>query len=771
MRLSMKFFKIISLTLVGLFVSGLLILFFLPKPALLEGIPFSYAVFDKNNELLRLTISQDEKYRVFTPLQSFSPSLIEATLLQEDQYFWQHVGINPLAMAKAFWQTYVLHTRRFGASTITMQVARLRFDIQSKHWAGKLKQIIRALQLEMHYSKEEILEAYLNLAPYGGNIEGVGAASLIYFNKKVKNISLPEALTLSVIPQNPTKRVPDKMGMTSVRNKLFDRWVKLHQEDKNQTYLFKLPVQMRSPRHLPFEAPHFTNAILMDKNKPSLNAVTTLDLNLQHALEHVLQSYTRRTKNKGVSNAALMLVDRRDMEIKALIGSTNFFDPRIQGQINGTAIKRSPGSTLKPFIYALALDEGVIHPYTVLKDVSSSFSGYNPENFDYDFLGPVRAKDALILSRNIPALYLTNQLKKNTLYQLLEKAQVSELKPENYYGLALALGGAELTMRELIGLYLALVNEGQWKPIRKFVNEPLGSGVRLFSREASFLVLDMLKDTVRPDNLVFSNANFPIAWKTGTSSGFRDAWTVGAFGPYVLAVWLGNFNNQSNQALVGKDIAAPLFFEVIAAVKENTKGMPPLSLSSRGLNLTKVAVCKASGLLPTRYCPELEMTWFIPGRSPIKIDNIYREVAIDSRSGLQTCHPDKDTRFEVYEFWSTDLLKIFKQAGIQRRIPPPFMKGCIVLNPRGFAPQITSLQEGVRYIINARTQKTMEIPLSATTDADVRMVYWFINDTFLGKTAPSTPFMWNAKSGKYVVRVLDDHGLSSARDITIQLEG
>ncbi|WP_131764261.1 penicillin-binding protein 1C [Legionella drozanskii] len=764
-----RFLKFFSLTLILSFFCGLGILFFLPKPSLLSDYQFSTAVYEEQQHLLRLTLSQDEKYRLFSPLAQISPQLRQATLLQEDQYFYWHYGLNPLAIFKAGWQTYVAKSRRVGASTITMQLARIRFGINSKKVSGKLWQIIRALQLEMHYNKDQILEAYLNLAPYGNNIEGVGAASLIYFAKPVSKLTLPEALTLTVIPQNPSRRIPSNKNLKTIRNKLFVRWLAKHPEDAYQATSIHLPLEMQTVHSLPFIAPHFVNSVLHETRKQQ-EITTTLDYRLQTILKRIIHQYLVRKKTVGAYNAAVLLVDTRDMSVKGLVGSADFFNSEIGGQINGTEIKRSPGSTLKPFIYGLALDQGLIHPNTVLKDVPSSFGSYNPENFDYDFMGPIKAKDALVLSRNIPAIYLESQLTKPNLHQLLENAQVSELKSESYYGLALSLGGAELTMRELASLYAMLNNDGLWHPLRTRKDEPNSPGTRLLSPEASYLVLDMLKNTPRPQLQGSTSNNTQVAWKTGTSSGYRDAWSVGVFGPYVLTVWLGNFDNQANPAFVGKNLAAPLFFELIDAIRHERGPLAIIEKRPETMQLTRVEVCKASGMLPTRYCQDKEMTWFIPGKSPIKTDTIYREVAIDKNTGLRTCHFNDNTRFEIYEFWPTDLLKIFKQAGIQRRVPPVFESDCSLTQTNfGLSPQIRSPQTDLSYIVRANSVHNTEIPLTAVTDADVASIYWFINEVYLAKTRPDEPFFWKAKPGKFVIRVVDDHGRSNARDINIEM--
>lgn len=765
--------KWISITVVLSFVSTWLILYFLPLPPLLTGISSSKAFFDDHQKLLRLTLSKDAKFRLFTPLAKIPKELIAATLLQEDQYYYQHPGVNPFSLVKASWQTYVLHSRRMGASTITMQVARIRYGIRSKTWLGKMHQMVKALQLEMHYSKQQILEAYLYLAPYGNNVEGIGAASLIYFGKQTQELNLPEILTLAVIPQNPSKRIPNHHQLKVSRYALYKRWLSLHPEDKNKNSLMELPLQIRNLHAVPFLAPHFVNQLLAQSPLDERQTIiTTLDLRLQKIIESVTKHYVTRKENLSVTNAAVIVVDSRNMGVKAQLGSVDFYNKDISGQVNGTDIRRSPGSTLKPFIYALAIDQGFIHPNTLLKDVPHHFGSYNPENFDNDFVGPIKAKDALNLSRNIPAIYLADQLKHPSLYAFLQEAGMHSLKPESYYGLALVLGGAEMSMQELVGLYAILANDGKWQPLRFTQNEPLLNGKQMLSREASFLVLDMLKNSTGIDRFDLPNGNLPVAFKTGTSSRYRDAWTIGIVGPYVIGVWIGNFNNQSNHAFIGKEIAAPLFFEIINAMRTQYGSLTPLAKYPERMHLTKVDVCKVSGMLPTHYCKETESVWFIPGKSPIKTDSVHREVAIDSETNLRSCHFNKNTRFEIFEFWPSDLLKIFKRAGIERRIPPPYDPHCQIDTKIGigFAPQITSPQTEIKYVTRMTIEKNTTIPLSAVVDADVSHLYWFINESFIGKTQRNKSFLWHATSGKYVVRVVDDYGRSDARNVKVEFE-
>lgn len=741
----------------------------IPRPALLSQLSFSQAVYAEQQQLLYLSLSNDDKYRLFTPLKAIPGTVIQATLLQEDKYFFKHPGVNPWTIGRAFWQTFIAKQRRVGGSTITMQVARLRFRINSKTLSGKLLQLLRAIQIERHYTKREILEAYLNLAPYGGNIEGIGAASLAYFNKPLANLSLPEILTLVVIPQNPLRRKPEPQRLQELkaaRDRLFQQWIMTHPQDSAKQGLMRLPLKLNNQIRLPRIAPHFVTQLLQrQKNLLVLN--TTLSLPLQKIVEKITKNYLARKSNLGVENVSIMLIDSRTMGVKALLGSADFFNKAISGQVNGTQAKRSPGSALKPFIYALALDQGLIHPYTVLKDAPRSFGAYNPENFDNEFMGPVKAVDALSLSRNIPAIFLADQLKQPTLYDFLQQANIKDLKPESFYGLALALGGAEVTMEELVELYAVLPNLGLWKPLRYLKQQPYVAGKRLLSPEAAFLTLDMLQASSRPP---FFQPRLAVAWKTGTSSAFRDAWSVGIFGQYILAVWVGNFNGNGNPAFVGKSIAAPLMFEIIDAIAAQAGDIKALAINPARLNLIKTKVCAASGMLPTRFCKHTIETWFIPGKSPIKTDTIFREVMIDRKTGLRTCKVDNDTQFKVYEFWPTDLLKIYRLAGIQRLVPPPYKKECILLHQasEGAAPKITSPQQELVYTINSLQGNDKKIIFSATADTDIKTIYWFLNAQFLGKSAPEQPLFWRAVPGKYIIRAVDDHGRADARDLTVQ---
>src|SRR6185436_13833415 len=454
--------------------------------------------------------------------------------------------------------------------------------------------------------------------------------------------------------------------LRSARQRLFARWIEQHPRAADSAQHVAMPLQFGSMRDLPFGAPHFTNYVL---ERDAGHAVrTTLDSRLQSLVERVLANYIRERNSTGIHNATALLVDYRDMSVRAMIGSADFNSAAIDGQVNGTLAKRSPGSALKPFIYALAMDQGLIHPQTVLKDAPTSFGPYSPENFDGRFVGPITATAAVTRSRNVPAVALSAQLTQPSLYDFLKVAGVSHLASERHYGLVLTLGGGEVTPEEIATLYAMLANRGRLGPLRYLADERYEPGPRLLSEEVSFMTLDMLRSAPRPDDAFAQRrSNIPVAWKTGTSWGFRDAWTAGVFGPYVLVVWVGNFDGSGNPAFVGVQAAAPLFFRIVDAIGATRKLVEPAYRQPP--RLEHVDVCSASGDLPNAECPQTTSTWYIPGVSPIRVSQVHRRVWIDTRTGTQACPPydPQYTRSEVFEYWPTELLQLFAQAGMPRR--------------------------------------------------------------------------------------------------------
>ncbi|MBN2854764.1 MAG: penicillin-binding protein 1C [Halothiobacillaceae bacterium] len=454
-----KRWLVTALLVLGLPLFGLLGLRFWllnqPHLPLSQWLPSSTAVLDDKGRLLRLTLARDGQFRLWTEQKDMSPQFIQAILLHEDRYFYWAPGFNPISLVRGAFKTYVLRRHPQGGSTLTMQLARLLWQMDTKTPWGKAAQVGRAIQLELTYSKQEILTAYLNYAPFGGNIQGVGAASLIYFNHTPAQLTLPEALALAVLPQNPSRRgkiTEDAANprLIAARNRLYRHWLIKNPADAKAAALFELPLTMRRVQQLPFHAPWFVDQLLAQHTvTQSIQGGTlddhwlhtSLDLSLQRIVQKQVVNFVQQRKIQGIHNAAALLVDTRDMGVKALVGSADYFNARIDGQVNGTNAKRSPGSALKPFIYGLGFDQGVVIPATVLRDVPTAFGSYAPENFDGRFEGPITVTQALIRSRNIPAVDVAAQLNHPSFYHFLRSAGIANMAPEDHYGLALVLGG------------------------------------------------------------------------------------------------------------------------------------------------------------------------------------------------------------------------------------------------------------------------------------------------------------------------------------------
>ena len=757
------------------FIAGLLLLtgisiaiwLILPKPDLLESIPSSLIVSDREGMPLRVFLSSDEKFRSFRPIGDFPPTFIEAILLQEDRYFYRHPGINPVSLIRAAWQTYGQRKRRIGGSTISMQLARLTGNFTSRSIGGKIRQIVSALGLELRYSKQDILEAYMNLTPCGGNIEGFPAAALYYFGKDISQLTLSEQLLLAVMPQDPVARKPSPKNMPAellqAREKLAAAWVEKHPEEEGINETVRMPVSVQS--HFPFRAPHFTDYLKTRATDRQLRS--TLDLSIQTLAEEALRQFLETQKDYGIHNGSIMIAHTRSMEILAWVGSANYWDESLEGQVNGPARSRSPGSTLKPFIYALAIDEGLIIPDSLMKDAPGSFSAYTPDNFGSQFVGALPAWKALVDSRNIPAITLANRLRKSSLYSLLQKINVSGLKEQNHYGLSIVLGSAEMSMLEITSLYAALANGGIYRPWQMFQRQvSTDSERRLMSEEAAWLVRDMLAKNPHPYRYrPKETSRMETAFKTGTSVGFKDAWCIALVGDYLISVWIGNFNGRGNTAFIGRKAAAPLLFQVLdrmdsALFMDYRPPWPPSGLR-------KIELCPVSGTLRNQYCPDGSKGWFIPGVSPIQRCDIHRQVYIDRLTGYRSDSKDNaDVR--IREFWSSDMLDVFRQAGLPRLTPPPYPPETTRLHANtGYAPQIIHPLANSSYVIDP--PRFTSIPLMAVADGDVNELLWFADDSFLGRSAPGEVLSWKPEPGNRDVTVVDDSGRTKSIRIQVMV--
>lgn len=745
-------------------------------PPLLEGVPFSTALYSREGELLRLTPASDGIFRLRTPLSEIDAGLVEATICYEDRNFRRHPGIDFGALLRAAAGEW-LGGPRSGASTLTMQLARLRLNLRTNTPKGKIAQIWHALRYEAHYTKDQILEAYLNLAPYGGNVEGAGAAAAVWFRAPVSRLEPAQAAALAVIPQNPVKRRPRAEGndaLDAARLRLARTLVERGVFPPEREAALRAPLETYGPDRLPFRAPHYAQIVLgraAGLKHPTGRLRGTLSLEAQTALERLVADTVARLAPWGVRNAAVSVVDGRDRSLVALVGSADFFDAAISGEVNAWTAPRSPGSMLKPFTYGLALDRGLIHGKTILIDAPRAFGGWAPENADGEFRGPLTAEAALVSSRNLPAVELERRLNPG-LYELLARSGVKLPHEKSWYGLSIVLGGAEVTMADAQKLYAMLAGDGLLRPIRLLESDAAPAEGEVLSREAQFALRRMLAS--RGETLPAGGARRELLYKTGTSNGWRDAWTAGTFGPYSIVVWLGDFSGAPNPQLQGARLAAPLF----KAAALRLASLPGLDwpraetpeAEARRLRL-KVAlepVCTATGDLDVRLCADRTESWILPGRTSVRDSGVLREIWIDRKTGLRGCRPGPDVERRVWEFWPTDYQRVFLAAGIVKRPPPPYTPECAAIlgHPGGRAPVITAPKPGaVLYASGSASARTL---LRAGADSDTRVLYWYADGGFLGAVAAGRPLEWLAPAGTHELTVTDDLGRTGSTKLIVR---
>nr|WP_275791205.1 penicillin-binding protein 1C [Rhizobium gei] len=528
-------------------------------PPLEAGKIVSAEVLDKDDQLLRAFATADGRWRLKTTARDVDPQFVRMLVAYEDQRFWQHKGIDPLALLRAGWQ-FATHGRIVsGASTLSMQVARLLEPRESRSFVAKLRQLARAIQIERRLSKAEILDLYLTHAPYGGNLEGVRAASLAYFGKEPRRLSVSEAALLVALPQLPEKRRPDRHLKTAeaARKRVLERMAVsavIGEGEAERAGLVAVPGRRLQ---LPAFAAHVAEAALRKEPK-AIRHQTTLRRPVQKALEAVAKDAAAKLGPRV--SIAMVMADARTGEIIGEVGSADYFDASRSGWIDMTRTSRSPGSTLKPFIYGLAFEEGLVAQETIIEDRPADFFGYRPRNFDMTYQGDVSIRQALQLSLNVPAVRLLDAVGPSRMMMRFRRADVRPVLQQNEApGLAIGLGGLGITLKDLVQLYVALANRG--KPMR------LGDGIQdqpgqidgepVLDPAATWQVSDILSGVLPPAGAVQRG----IAYKTGTSYGYRDAWSVGFDGRHVLGVWVGRPDNGAVPGITGYGSAAPILFE------------------------------------------------------------------------------------------------------------------------------------------------------------------------------------------------------------------
>lgn len=757
---AVKRFVIVAASSIILF---LLLHFIFPLP---DRVSYSTMITDKKGNLLHAYLTPDEKWRMKTDLHEISPLLRKTIVAKEDRYFFSHPGINVFAMARAGFNNLVSGRRTSGASTITMQVAR-SLSPRKRTVAAKLIEMFRALQLELKYSKKEILQLYLNLVPYGGNIEGVKAAAYLYFQKSPDHLSLAEITALSIIPNRPSSLVIGKNNDLIVQER--NKWLRRFAADgvfskKEIEDALAEPLLARR-QEVPRLIPHLAYRLKSSFNTHSITA--TIDRNTQLKIEKLTADYVRTLSLNNINNAAVMVMDNQTRDVIAYVGSQDFYDSAHAGQVNGVAAIRQPGSTLKPLLYGLCMDEGLLTPKMTINDVPVNYSGYAPENYDQKFHGAVTLEYALEHSLNIPSVKMLQQLGKDKLIHRLSLAGFRQVaKDQNKLGLSMILGGCGTSLEELTGLFSAFANNGNYRAPR-FVDAPAaGTPTQVLSPAAAFMVTTILSKISRPDfplNWQATEHMPKIAWKTGTSYGRRDAWSIGYNQRFTVGVWVGNFSGTAVAELSGANTATPLLFKIFNSIDYDGEAAwfaPPADCSVR-------KVCSESGFVPGAYCTNLVTDFFIPLVSHSKACQHVQEYKTNPEGTISYCNSCAPASGYTKRFLPTlapELQEYYRVNNIAFQKIPPHNAGCEQVF-KGDGPSIKSPTEGTEYYIDKNNPEPLQ--MVAATAGDVSRVYWYINNRFYQAAATGTKTFFVPDEGPVKISCTDDKGRN--RDIWIKV--
>lgn len=730
-----------------------------------ENPEYSTVITGNKGELIHAFLTKDEKWRMKTSIEEISPLLRTTIIHKEDRLFYYHSGINPFAVVRAGINNVFHLKRTSGASTITMQVARA-LERRPRSYSNKLIEIFRAWQLELKYNKTEILQLYCNLLPYGGNVEGVKAAAYLYFKKDPDHLSLAEITALSIIPNRPSSLAPGKNNAEIVKAR--NRW--LRKFASLQVFTGKQigdalaePLDVtRSP--LPQLVPHLALQ-LKQRALPVIHS--SIEMNTQLKAEKIVKDYCRSLKMKNINNASVIIIDNITHRVITYVGSADFTDTTDGGQVNGAVAIRQPGSTLKPLLYGLCIDEGLLTPKAIITDAAVNYDGYSPENFNKKFNGYVTMEYSLEHSLNIPAVKALKMLGRDKLVATLASCNFNQIKKDQKkLGLSMILGGCGASLMDLTGLYSAFANGGRYvKP--KFTME---SGdpysFRILSEASCFMINETLSKINRPDFPVNwqSTEHMPkIAWKTGTSYGRRDAWSIGYNKRYTVGVWVGNFSGAGVPELSGAETATPLLFRIFNTIDYDSDEewfSQPEDCSTR-------MVCAETGMQPSEFCSHMVSDLFIPMTSSTKTCNNTEEIAVsadEKMSYCRACLPSSGYKKKLYKLVSPEMQTWYHQQGIAYEKIPPHYPDCeqVFNNER---PAILSPRSGFEYLISKNDPEPLQLQCRAGND--VNKIFWYIDNQFLKTSYAKLPVYFFPKEGPVKISCTDDKGRN--RDVWIKV--
>lgn len=761
--------------------------------------PPATRVLARDGTELRRFLAADGMWRFPVRLDEVAPELVTALVESEDRWFRVHPGVNPLAVLRAAWTNALAGRVVSGASTIPMQVARLA-EPRPRTLTAKLIEALRAMQLGLRHSRTEILELYLNAAPFGGNIVGVGAAARLYFDKPADQLSLGECALLAVLPRAPGRYDPARHpeAALAVRDRVLAQLARRGAVSPEAAHRAMRQPMVAQRSASAMRAPHFTQLVRARLGARPLVA-TTLDPEKQAVAERLVARHVALVRPLGLTNAAAVVVDRRTRDVLALVGSADFFDDAFQGQVNNALAPRSPGSALKPFLYALAFDKGLAIPESRLLDVPTDFAGYAPENYSGTFSGQVTVTEALARSLNLPAVRLLARVGVADFHALLRRGGLESIdRPAGHYGLALALGACEVRLADLTNLYATLAQGGVHRPWRVVAETPGAApepvpafapgltpgpapgpapafapgftpGFALFSPEAARAVGEILTRLTRPDMpdaWRLTRDRPPAAWKTGTSFGHKDAWAVGFGATLAVGVWVGNPDGAPVNGISGTMHAGPLFFDLLRALEPPARDVALPAAP----NMREVRLCAASRLPAGPDCPETLPAQAGP-RLALPRCTDHRRIMVDAETGLRLegdCLLIRPARARTVRTVPPELAAWMAAQG--RPVPAlaALHPDCRDVPP-GAGPVILSPCAATQYVLrDDLPAEYQQIALRATPADPGQRMWWYVDGRLVGMADARTPLFLPMTPGRHVVSVTDELGRTSTEGFVVR---
>lgn len=770
------------LGLAALYLTFRILVVVLPLPGRLSAADATVVEY-RDGTVAHVFLSADDRWRI-APTE-VDPAYIEALIALEDRRFWSHGGVDPIAVGRAVIGNFVAGQRMSGASTLTMQLVRL-LEPRPRTWRSKFIEAFRAAQLEHHLSKAEILHHYLRFVPYGRNLEGVEAASLAYFGHRADVLSAAEIGILLAVPQGPRTRAPLPGHPQAERraavlgaardhivHKLLERGA-LHATGQNpdpvavRAEVAATPVTL-GDHPFPREVRHA--ARWLAEQHPELRRIaTTLDRGAQRVAEAQAERQGHALRDDGVTHASVVVVDHASGEVRALVG--NLDTPRSRatgGDIAAFATPRATGSTLKPFIYAMAIDAGLVLPGFLVTDLPHNRGGWQPRNFDGRYLGIVRLEDALSRSLNVPFVDLLDRIGLRNFLSRIEQMGAHGGGTATEAGLAAAIGALELSPLDLATLYATLGRGGVPRPLKILRGADNPETSRVLGAGATWLTRQTLSRRDRPDfprRRRASGAPAQTWWKTGTSSGHRDAWAAGGDRQHTAVVWFGNLDGRRSRALLGSEVSAPVLFDVL----EGLRGGAPSAGDPPPDELVEVEVCAATGWPAGPHCPQRTRALALARNVPTVVDPFHHAYQVDADTGLRVgpgCRTGRTLRDEVALVFPADVRRYLAESGRAGSPLPAWDPACApppAAPPRIVRPRADQLVLRIPGI----SPEAQALPLTAEVSEPGAEVSWFVDGAWVGTGPAEVPVWWPPVPGEHAVRVVDAAGNATERKVRVQ---